>query len=249
MAIYKAIRTALGKAFMGDTFLAKSLSLSSPDVFDDRLVIFLLGLQQLSEPAPSTSISGTDIRALFASLHATSNANRISALGSAVTLTGQFGTSFLSTNGASAFDTLTGGFSITSDGSNALFHLSRVGPKAWSIFISMPFLGGTPIEVSNPVRWDLNCPDILTPGTLFKAFFDQLPTIAEGPIYFDEIQGPYSTTKPFPIGIARGSGNDSMTAFSLISPSIIGPRWAVTADDVLIAQQLSRTFSGMVILP
>lgn len=82
MTIYKAIRTALGKAFMGDTYLAKALPLSSPDIFDDRLIMFLNGLHVLDEPRilPGPAIEGADIRSLFTALHPTSNPLRIAAI-------------------------------------------------------------------------------------------------------------------------------------------------------------------------
>ena len=86
MAIYKAIRTALGKAFLGDTFLAKALPLSSPDMFDDRLISFMQGLRILDEPRiiPGPAIEGSDIRAFFTALHATDNAARIAAVAGAI---------------------------------------------------------------------------------------------------------------------------------------------------------------------
>lgn len=78
---YTPIRTALNEAYFGDTALARLL-FADPSTFDARVISLLSGLGLNVDTPANTAITTADIKALFASLHATDNAQRIAKLAS-----------------------------------------------------------------------------------------------------------------------------------------------------------------------
>ena len=78
---YTPIRTALNEAYFGDTALARLL-FADPSTFDARVIALLSGLGLNVDAPANTAITTADIKALFASLHATDNAQRIAKLAS-----------------------------------------------------------------------------------------------------------------------------------------------------------------------
>ena len=242
---------------MGDTNLAKALPFSDRAIFDDRLISFLNGLNLLNEPFNvSESIRGSDIRSVFNAMHPGANNDRVAFIEALKTLNSQFGTELSLNHGASAVDASSAevaappgsGVPIISDGGgNTSFRLTRIGPKAWHILISMRFYSAGAIGTVRTVWWKLNVPEALTEGSLFNTFFNALPSSEANAIPFMELNGAdYDADFNQPLCIFRGSGSSSLDAiqFKDISNNI---GWSTTASPP--ARQLGRTFSGTVVIP
>lgn len=257
MTIFKAIRTALGKAFLGDTLLAKALPLSDPAIFDDRLISLLQGLNLLQDPFNYVyAIRGSDIRAVFNEMAQDSNPDRIAFISSLKTFVSQFGTAVSVNHGAFAVDASSAsagdppgsGVGISSDGGGStIFRLTRLGPKSWHVFIEMGFDLAGPIGTFRTAWWKLTVPEALVEGSLFKTFFDSLPDSEPYAIPFVELDGrDYNAPFNRALSIFRGSGVSADDAIQIkdVSHSI---GWSTTASSS--AKQLGRTFSAVVVVP
>lgn len=244
MAIYKAIRTALGAAFLGDTLLAKALPLSSPDVFDDRLITFLAGLQQTIEPKPGTVIEGSDIRSFMAAFHATSNTDRVAVVAALKAHLALFGTGISTTTMCVALGPGPSGAHIT-DNAAPQVRVSRQGPKAWLVQGLSLFTAATPIETNAPMEWFFVIPQMDDPG-VFQDFYNALLG---------------ATYLPCSSRLWKFSGESFQDSLS-VRTGIGGPtsskglfvksdffNWAYTAVSADIISQLTLRFSGQVILP
>jgi hypothetical protein len=132
--IFKAIRTALGSTYLGDSKLAKAL-FAAPSTFDDRVISLLQGLGQTAETPANTSISGADIKACLAAIHATSNADRIAALQKIPYVSSE--RIILPANG---FSSILSGAGVASQYSTEFNgHIRRVTPLSWALSISSKF--------------------------------------------------------------------------------------------------------------
>lgn len=245
---------------MGDTNLAKALPLSDPAVFDDRVISFLNGLKYLDEPryVPGPSVSGVDIRELFASLHPTLNSERISALGAATSLAKDFGV-FQSVD-HTALAVNAGGTGTHLQSYTDELRIAQLGPKVWGIRARASYPMNSVVVGNDRMRWAFNVYDIENP--VYVAFLSVLPSA--GQVIASRVwRAQDGTVRYGNVGIYKASSLPGMNGAESIFFDIaraegadydagIGygdSEWFATSTQGRNTSQLNLSISGILILP